>query len=289
MLHKRELGTVVSTLCRVSREQFADPFKTLQWPDTMDPAQWHFSPEWISIYGMPEYEALSEDQCKRLSFHEAVNFFSLNIHGEKALIEGLAQNLYRQDDPAVSPYLHHFLDEENKHMIYFGRFCTQYAGKVYRDRKIVFPREYEPGEEQFLFFAKVMIFEEVVDLYNKSMATDTRLVPLVREIHRLHHVDESRHLAFGRAAVRWLFERHAPNWSSETVEGIRHYLRAYLQATWREYYNADVYADLGLPDPYGLAERAFARPEAQAHRERVSAGCVRFLTQCGILPEEVTT
>lgn len=289
MLHERGLDTVVSTLCRVSRERFVDPFRALQWPETVDRVQWHFSPEIVSIHGMPEYEELDESRRKLLSFWEAVNFFSLNIHGEKSLIEGLAHHLYVRQEPAVSPYLHHFLDEENKHMIYFGRFCMQYAGKIYRDRKLVLPREYEPGEEEFLFFAKVMIFEEIVDAYNKSMAADERLVPIVREIHRMHHVDESRHLAFGRATVRWLFERYAASWSEPTLAAVRHYIKAYLQTTWREYYNVDVYQDVGLSQPYDLAQRAFARPEAVMHRSRISEGCIRFLKDSGILLEEPST
>ena len=112
---------------------------------------------------------------KRLSFCETVNFFSLNIHGEKRLIEGLARRLYRRGMEDLTAYLHHFLDEENKHMVYFGGFCTEYAGKVYPDRKVAFPREYAAGEEDFLFFAQVLIFEEIVDVYNVHLATDERL------------------------------------------------------------------------------------------------------------------
>lgn len=286
MLHHKDMGTVVSTLCRVSEEQFADPFRALSWPETLDPAQWFFSPELVSIHGMPEYEALHEEQKKRLSFCETINFFSLNIHGEKALIEGLARNLYVRDNPAVSPYLHHFLDEENKHMIYFGRFCTRYAGKIYPDKKMVFPRDYAPGEEEFLFFTKVMIFEEIVDVYNKEMAADARLVPLAREINRLHHVDESRHLAFGRSLVKWLFQHYAPQWPASTLQAVREYVSGYLLATWREYYNVEVYRDLRLADPYELAARAFTRPAAVAHRRRVSGPCIKYLIDTEILLEE---
>ncbi|MGH8488452.1 MAG: diiron oxygenase [Gammaproteobacteria bacterium] len=286
MLQPRDMDTVVSTLCRVSQDQFADPFQALDWPESLDKAQWYFSPELVSIYGMPEYDALPEDQKELLSFYETVNFFSLNIHGEKALIEGLARNLYVRENPAISPYLHHFLDEENKHMIYFGRFCTYYAGKIYPDKKMLFPREYAPGEEEVLFFIKVMIFEEIVDVYNTSMATDERLVPIAREINRLHHVDESRHLAFGRAIVKWLFEHYSGRWSEATLAAVREYVTGYLLSTWREYYNVDVYRDVGLQDPYGLQERAFARPGARVHRKRVSDQCIRYLMQSKILLEE---
>lgn len=285
---QKDIQSTVKTLCRISEDQFTDPFEKLHWPESMDRAQWHFTPELISIHGMPEYDALSDEQRQRLSFYEAINFFSLNIHGEKALIEGLARNLYARNDPDITPYLHHFLDEENKHMIYFGRFCSYYAGKVYPDKKLMFPREYAPGEEELMFFVKVMIFEEVVDTYNKSMGEDVRLVQLARDINRLHHIDESRHLAFGRHLVKWLFERYSKEWSDEIRASINEYVKAYMVSVWREYYNAAVYVDAGMDNPYELQERAYARPEARAHRERISRHCIQFLLNTKILLEEPT-
>ena len=286
MLEQRGIGSVVTTLCRISEEQFADPYETLVWPPSIDKNEWYFSPELISIYGTPEYNGLSEDQKRLLSFYETVNFFSLNIHGEKALIEGLARNLYARENPRLSPYLHHFLDEENKHMIYFGRFCTYYAGKIYPDKKMMFHREYAPGEEELLFFAKVMIFEEIVDAYNKWMAGDTRVQPLARDINRLHHIDESRHLAFGRSIVKWLFQEYAKQWPPETIEAVRKYIVSYIRSTWLEYYNAAVYADAGLAEPFALRERAFARAEARAHRQKITKRCIEFLMETEILVEE---
>jgi hypothetical protein len=283
---QKDVSSMVATLCRVSEDQFADPFEALSWPKSLDKARWCFSPELISIYDMREYRELPEDRKKLLSFYETVNFFSLNIHGEKALIEGLARNLYVRESPHISPYLHHFLDEENKHMIYFGRFCTHYAGKIYPDMKMAFPREYAPGEEEFLFFLKVMVFEEIVDVYNKAMAADTRLVSIAREINRLHHVDESRHLAFGRSIVKWLFENYSRQWSEDTIAGVREYVEGYLLSTWSEYYSAEVYRDAGFEDPYALQERAFARPAARAHREQVSRQCVSYLMDTNILLRE---
>src|SRR6185295_3917673 len=154
------------------------------------------------------------------------------------------QRLYATTDDAwerCSPYLHHFLDEENKHLVYFGGFCRRYAGKVYPDRKLDFPRKYAPGEEDFLFFARVLVFEELADVHNQRMAGDERLAPIARRINLIHHLEETRHLVFGRQIVAELFERHAPGWSSGVLDGLRGYLAAWIVATWREYYNPEVY------------------------------------------------
>ena len=281
------LAVTVQRLCESSRTHYANPYEAIaQWPAALDPAQWFTSPELVSLFGTPVWDGLDEAQRRRLSFWEAVNFYSLNIHGEKPLVEGLAQRLYRRGGGAVDPYLHHFLDEENKHMVYFGEFCTRYAGRIYPDRKLAFPREYADGEEELLFFAKVLIFEEIVDVYNVQMSLDTRLHPVARRINSLHHLDEARHLVFGRRLVPELFARWAPSWSEDTLRGVRAYLASYLRATWKEYYSPDVYRDAAVPgDPYELAEQAFEHPACRRHRERVSQRCIDYLIEHGLLQE----
>ncbi len=281
----RTLEQTVQRLCDASRKDFTNPYD-LTWPDAYDQEQWYTSPELISLYGTAFYTELSDAEKKRLSFLEAVNFFSLNIHGEKALIEGLARRLYEKNSGIYSDYLHHFLDEENKHMIYFGGFCMRYGGKVYPDKRIVLPRDYADGEEDFLFFAKVLIFEEIVDVFNVRMSQDERLAAIAREINRLHHRDEARHLVFGRQIVNEIFQEYTPGWSAEVLEGVREYLEQYLVATWREYYNPDVYRDLRMNKPYEVYESAFDNDACRKRRREISDGCIRYLINNGMLEKE---
>jgi hypothetical protein len=281
-----EFTKTVKKLCDASVKDYINPYSYLDWPEALDIEQWFTSPELISLYGTDVYDRLTEAEKKRLSFYEAVNFFSLNINGEKSLVQGLAERLYRRGNEKTTRYLHHFLDEENKHMVYFGGFCTRYAGKIYTDKKMVFPRDFEPGEQDFLFFAKVLIFEEIVDVYNVAMSRDERLVPVARQINLLHHRDEARHLVFGRQVVRDLFIDHSPRWSDETRQQVRDYLKTYLAAAWKEYYNPDVYRDSGFQDPFEIREMAFESAYARAHRKRISNGCVHYLLENNILDQE---
>lgn len=296
----------VKKLCDASVKSFLNPYSYISWPEAMDRNQWFISPELISIFGTPEFEALDEHEKKRLSFYEAVNFFSLNIHGEKPLVEGLARRLYSKTFSEYVEYLHHFLDEENKHMIYFGGFCQRYVGKIYRDRKMSIPREYAPGEEDFLFFAKVMIFEEIVDVYNVQISLDERVEKTARQINNIHHLEEARHLVFGRQMVKHLFQQHSPNWDAETLESVQSYLSNYIVATWKEYYNPDVYRDALqasgssidlLPsdaamkalsrktDPYDLVEAAWRDPACRQHRISISSKLLHFLKENKMLTE----
>lgn len=277
------LGATAARLAASSRRAWKNPYESISWPDSVDRAQWFTSPELMSIFGSPLWDGLGEEARRELSFWEAVNFYSLNIHGEKALIEGLAHRLYRPGMEEVSEYLHHFLDEENKHSVWFATFCLRYAGRIYPDRKVVFPREYAEGEEDLLFFARVAIFEEIVDRYNVVMGRDERLVPVARQINANHHAEETRHLVFGRRIVEHLWRRHSPAWTAHTVAGVRAYLAGYLEATWREYYNPDVYRDAGFADPYATARQAWDHPAAAGHRRDVSRRCLRSFLEAGVL------
>jgi hypothetical protein len=281
-----DFADIVERLCRISDDASGDPCAGCDWPERIGPDEWCMSPELLSLHGTELYEALDERGRRRLSFAEAVNFFSLNIHGERLLVAGIAQRLYRGGCEPVSRYLHHFLAEENRHMALFAQFCRRYAGKIYGEKKFALPRGYAPGEEDFLFFAKVLVFEEIVDRYNVVMAQDRRLAPVARHINRTHHRDETRHLAFGRRLVVELFERHAPRWSAGELAAARADLAAYFAACWGEYYNPDAYRDAGLADPYGARVRLLEHGARRRHHEAFSRGVIDHLRRHGILAEE---
>jgi len=280
------LPELTERLCRISQEHFIDPFSRLEWPESLEREQWFMTPELISLHGTEHYDALDENQQQILSFFELINFFSINIHGERMLIEGLAKRLYRKHTETVSPYLHHFLDEENKHMFYFGRFCNLYAGKVYAEKKLPVEREYADGEEEFLFFARVMLFEEMVDIYNRRMAKDQQLVPISREINWLHHFEEARHLVFGRRIVEELFETHANGWHPEVRQRIADELAHFLDATWKDFFNPEVYKDAGLQTVYALRREVLADEAVMAKKIKHSERCARTLYKVGLFTQE---
>ncbi|HUF80753.1 MAG TPA: diiron oxygenase, partial [Burkholderiales bacterium] len=209
MVTAAELAT---RLTGASRRKAWDVYSAFDWPAALDGTLWCLPPELISIHGTPYYDNLDEPQKKRLGLFEIGNFFSLVLQGERPLVQGLVHRLYlRSSGREITDYLHHFVDEENKHMVMFGEFCHRYIGKVYPEKKIVLGREYSKGEEEVAFFCKVMVVEELGDYYNVLIARDERVEPLVREINRVHHVDEARHLAFGRVHLAELFARHSPD------------------------------------------------------------------------------
>lgn len=293
------LTRLIDKLCDSSRRNFHNIYDYVTWPDRVESEQdWFMSPELCSLYGTEVWDLLELRVQKRLAFYEAVNFFSLNIHGESSLMQGLAQRLYAPRTRAVSPYLHHFLDEENKHCILFGTFCERYAKKIYPDRKVISSAAIvDSWKADFLFFAKVLIFEELVDRFNLVMSKDLRLHPVAVAINHNHHVEEARHLAFGRRLCAELWGSQSPAWSAEDRDHIRPYLRQFFVVSWREYYNPDVYRDAGLEaalagrwpecNPWQLQDYAWQHAAGRARRAAMSEKCVSFLAQIGAGAEGV--
>lgn len=274
----------LADLSAMSEDAFIDP-RDFDWPDALDDSGWFFTPELISIYGTETWAAMSEAERKRLSFFEAVNFFSLNIHGEKFLISEISRRLYADDNPELSRYLTHFVDEEARHMMYFSGFCRRYAGKTYTDRTLHGADSGDEEVDRFLLFARINIFEEVVDHYNRVMARDQRLAPVVREINRIHHVEELRHLSFGRRFLANALENHVSDWGVDRRTFMREHLGGYLGMVWKQYDNPDVYRDAGIDDPFAVWQSQAVSASARERRSAIGCKRLSFLRKLDLLEE----
>lgn len=278
-------------LSAASRRHYRNPYDVITWPESVDHEQWFTSPRLISLQPTEYWQSLDESAQKRLSFWEAINFYSLNIHGERWLMQGLAARLHKPGLEEFAEYLHHFLDEENKHSIWFSTFCTRYGGKIYRDRSFAFDHEYAPGEEDLLFFGRVVVFEEIVDQYNVEMGRDESLVEVCRRINAEHHADESRHLMFGRKLVQAMWQRFSPEWSEDVKSGVAAHFVNYLTSTWKSFYEPQIYVDSGVADlldgisPYELSRAAWSDVETRAFRVQQSQRVVDLFQDIGILQE----
>jgi len=269
-----------------SRRTFRNPYESIDWPVSVDPtADWFTAPELTTVHGTPLWDVIGDGARRRLAFLEALNFYSLNIHGERDLMEGLVTRLYRPDLSDAASYLHHFIDEENKHSVHFGTFCTRY-GRVYRSRQPPGAAAPATPDADLRFFAKVLVFEEIIDRFNVAQAKDERLHPIARFINQSHHAEEVRHLAFGRRVVAELWRAHRASWSSAQIDDLRRYLAQFFVTTWRQFFNPDVYRDAGFDDPWDVAERLWASEAQRELRRAFSKRIVEFLTVHEILLED---
>lgn len=276
---------IAEKLTRASQKFFYDVTTKLEWPATLDHSEWCMSPELVSLYGTPLWESMDDEARRKLAFYEIAGFFSLTLNGERPLLEGMSHRLYTLEKRLpVLEYLHHFLDEENKHMMMFSGYLRRYVGKVYPEKKIPFARPMAKGEEDIAFFLKVLIVEELSDYYNVYMGHDDRLPKIVRDINWTHHVDEARHVHFGRNYMKSLWDEHTPGWSDEQMASFRAWLVDYINASWRDFYHPGVYKDAGFADPYAARKMAIESPVCRAHRQKCSERFLSNLVASGVLP-----
>ena len=277
---------IARQMTRASQKFFYDPTTKLEWPEEFDRSDWAMTPELISLFGTPLWEEMSEAQQKDLSFFEAAGFYSLILNGERPLLEGMSHRMYvSEKNLQVTEYMHHFLDEENKHMMMFAGYLRRYLGKVYPEKKIAFARELAKGGEDLAFLAKVIVVEELSDYYNIIMAADERLPQITRDLNRAHHVDEARHVRFGREYLKHTWERFTPSWTEEEVAAYRTWLVEYIDSSWRDFCNPSVYRDAGIKDAFAARQMVIESPTCRAHRQRASEKFLDNLVSSGILLE----
>jgi hypothetical protein len=184
----------------------------------------------------------------------------------------------------ASEFLHHFIGEENQHMWFFGTFCRRYSGKVYPAVPQVGVNQVEGVSEaarELMVFARILIFEEIVDHFNARMATDQALPHIAREINRVHHQDESRHVAFGRRLFTQLLGQVEDD-SPQDIPILARYLERYLEYSINSLYNPAVYRDAGLAEPLELRRHLLAHPARHAAHDRILQRTRKFLARSGL-------
>ena len=274
-------------LSDLSVERAYDPYEVFDWPASLpDDGPW-MSADLLSVHATPHIAGLSQSQLQRLSRWELVNFFSFNVHGIRDLMLHVLSRIHSTDFEEESEYFHHFLDEENKHMWFFAEFCKRYGGKIYFTQNLQFPVFAEEDIQSFVSFAKILISEQVSDFYNVRMMADEQLPPIVRQVNRIHHEDERRHIAMGLRVVRALHERLLERYPPGRLRQIEIYLRRYMQFFVQSFYNPSAYRDAGLDDPYEWRRKLVEDPARRDFHNRVLAKTTQFFRTRDLVMSEV--
>jgi hypothetical protein len=273
----------LSNLSRKSARDHYNPYSYFDWPDALPEDQLWMPADLLSLCGMPFYDELTPRQLVALTKWESINFYSLIIHGIREVIDEVIARIHTPEFAHVSDYLHHLIGEENNHMWFFAKFCLDYGGKIYPDRTLRLEAALPVRVNHLLTFARIAIFEEIVDYYNVKIGQDHMLHPIIQSINTTHHRDESRHVAFGREFVRELYKAVADEHGSHGTELTEAHIRRYLSHCIDLFYSAPAYRDAGLADPFKLRNQVRKAPERAAFHRNMLARTVNFLVGEGIL------
>ncbi|MEU0164356.1 diiron oxygenase [Streptomyces iakyrus] len=277
---------VLGRLSEKAIEDYYNPYQQFDWPEQLDENRLWMSPELLTPYGTPYFDELGEEALHRLSKWESINFYSLNVHGIRELLIEVVNRIHMPGFEVPSDFFHHFIGEENEHMWFFAEFCRRYGNKIYASTAMRADSAWEPEVENFLVFARILFFEELVDHYNMRMAQDETLCATIRQVNRIHHQDESRHIAFGRELVSLLFTRMRDAVSEERLREVESYLKRYVVFSVNSLYNPHVYRDAGIADPLGLRNALVADERRRAHERRAIRKPLAFFLKTGIFSDD---
>ncbi|MGW1606893.1 diiron oxygenase [Streptomyces eurythermus] len=274
---------ILERLSSKSVEDYYNPYKLFEWPDRLPENMWWMSPELTTTYGTAAAERLTQEQLYALSRYESINFYSLNVHGIRELLIEVTKRIHTSGFETPSEFFHHFIGEENEHMWFFAEFCLRYGKKIYRQpvgASVEIPRS---DVESLLVFARILIFEELVDHFNSKMALDTRLHETIRAINRIHHQDESRHIAFGRELVSALFAEVKKNSTEQELADVAAYIKRYMTYSFESLFNPQVYRDAGVEKPQELRRELLQAPSREKFEQSVFRKTTKFLQKAGII------
>ncbi len=279
---------LLDRLSQKSIEDYYNPYQRFEWPDGLPEDAYWMSPDLLSLHGTALLDQYDEATLKRLSKWESINFYSLNVHGIRELLIEVVDRIHTPGFEVPSDFFHHFIGEENEHMWFFAEFCKRYGDKIYNGAalKSAPTEKHEPEVENFLVFARILFFEEMVDFYNMRMAQDDSLDETIRQVNRIHHQDESRHIAFGRELVAHLFGRMRAAVSAERVLEVESYLKRYIVFSLHSFYNPHVYRDAGIADPLALREALIADEGRRAAERKVIRKPMAFFLKSGIFSDD---
>jgi hypothetical protein len=285
-----DLTQLIHRLNDLSVRSFQQPTMELDFERTPARDKLWMPPELLSLYGTPTYDTLNEAQILKLSQLEMSLFCSIFCYGEKEVVANFARLMLKRSFRDVRVYLYHFLREEMNHIFMFSELCSRYGA--------FYPTLYsyvqgdlwnDPELDDLMAIVHVLIFEEIGHGINMYVARSEHDIPaLVRDINQLHVEDESRHVSFGR---HWL-KAKAPELLAarppEIVSKVKQHLTSYLDGLHHDFFNAKIYAAIGLADAFALRSELVARNDMRFFGRRPElvrrlAALVRFLQGCGLI------
>ena len=232
------------------------------------------------------WERLSPDQRRELGRHEAASVAGLGVWLECILMRLLAKLAY-EGDPATRhvQYALAEMAEECRHSTMFARLIEWLGVPYYRPSRRVHAlgRLLTATAHGPAMWGAILIGEEITDRYQREMATDDSIQPIVRMVNKIHILEEARHIGFARAELT----RSAAKLSLAELPMQRAVLGRVALIVARHLISPEVYRSVGL-DPAQARRVALANP---VYHETIRYGgekIVAFLREAGMIGPPAT-
>jgi hypothetical protein len=259
-----------------------DPYKTIDWNVPFDLERFYLPPDMVSLYGTPMWDQMTREQQVKLSMHEACSALATGIWFETQLSMKFMDYLIN-----TSPHDPHFywmqieVADECRHSMMFGELIRHTGVPWYKPRFsnlfVAFTKYLTPKASMIL---GTLAAEDITDYLNRRIAQDPECHPAMRELSKIHIVEEARHLGYAR---QWLKE----NWPSmgkvRRATAKRDVLVSTAIIIW-ELVHPDIYKNVGLPPE--AAQMAKHNPNRKRMKREMAQELVEFLSEIDVIDDK---
>lgn len=276
---------VAERLLRTSRKHSFDPDTDVDWDAPQDPDAFYLPPRLVSLYETPLWDGLTHRRRVELSKREMCSIASFGIWAEMMLMQALVMHAYRHryDSDHVAYALTEIADE-CRHSKMFGRMVRTCGLRTHRPRALEYHASKLIGAvyDPVPMFAGTLVVEEFTDAFQRLTFPDEEIQPLVRQVTRIHVIEEARHIKYAREELKRLVAEMPAVRRRAAAHGIARATRLLAgQAI-----HPSCYTGVGL-DPK-LARRVAARsPHRRATMAWSFRKCTAFFDEVGLLDGRV--
>jgi len=261
-----------------------DPTVDVEWDRPQAPDVFYAPPQFSSLYGTELWEQLTPDERVQLTKHEVASIASVGIWFEEILMQMLLRHAYDRDlTRKDTQWTLTEIADECRHSVMFATMIKTFGAPNYGVRRLTHElgRIFKTISNNVLTIAGTMYVEEILDSFQRDAMDDESLQPIVRQVSRIHVIEEARHISFAREESLRALER------SGKIRRV--YNRLMIGLIVHEATNAlihpEVYAAVGL-DPKTAAKVAKNNPHWKATKTRAAASVLAFFDECGLIGPE---
>ncbi|MCB9025788.1 MAG: diiron oxygenase [Bdellovibrionaceae bacterium] len=268
------------TLSLTSEKNNSDSIFSPPWPMELDKESQLFSEGLVSVRDLHEYKTLTKKEKLLIMSNELNNFFSINIFGESQVILDFKSLLKKNYPHLVTEYIQHFVSDEINHSKWFSKFIDLYQGKKFSPVFKVKKQEIDSDENILKIFVKIYIFEQISLFYSNALVRDRNVNELVKRINAQHLLEETSHLAFGEAAIKYFVQK--TEFVNKGVNlSFKKHIRDFIETNWLSFYNPEIYVGV-FSEPVKISDLAFQNPKQLTFRNDVTRTILKKLENIGL-------
>jgi hypothetical protein len=268
-------------LLRSAAKRSFDPTVEVDWAADQPAQVCYVPPAYSSLFGTELWEQMTLEQRVQLTKHEVASIASVGIWFEEILMQMLLRHAYDRDltRKDIQWTLTEIADE-CRHSIMFATMIKTFNAPNYGVNRLSHElgRLFKTISNGVQTFAGTMYVEEILDSFQRDAMDDETLQPIVRQVSRIHVIEEARHISFAREeSLRAM---------ATTGRLRRTYNRLMIGLVIRRatqgLIHDDVYTNAGL-DKKVAVKAARNNPNWRATKTRAASKVLAFFDDCGLI------